>query len=111
MHDHAIHQLIRMTCTVHHADRATADVYGDEPLEAVTDTTERCHITQASRVEEDEVEAERWHLYFLPSTVIDANDTVDVDGMVLQLWGNPWYVTDPVTGWYTHIEASAVRRR
>jgi hypothetical protein len=31
--------------------------------------------------------------------------------MVLQVIGNPWTVTDPVTGWSTHIEATAVRRR
>lgn len=112
MQDHAIHQLIRMTCVVHHEEPDTvADPYGDIGLVTQTSSTERCHITQAARVEEDTIEVERWHLYFLPSVAIDANDMVDVDQMTLQVWGNPWYVTDPVTGWRTHIEATAVRRR
>lgn len=111
MRDHPIHQFIRRPCVLNHQDPATADEYGDPPLAVIESTDERCYVTQSRRAEEDAVEVERWQVYLLPSTVVDANDTVDVDGMTLQLYGNPWTVYDPVTGWATHIEATAVRRR
>lgn len=110
-HDHAIHQLIRVPCTVHHSDPGDVDPYGDHPIAVQTDSEVRCYLAQSSRAEDVDVEVERWLLYFLPDTVIDANDSVDVHGMTLQLLGNPWVVIDPVTGWLTHIEATAVRRR
>lgn len=110
-HDHAIHQLIRVTCTVHHSDPGVVDEYGDHPVAVIDSTEERCYLTQSTRAEADEVETERWHLYFLPDVLIDGNDSVDVDGMVLEVIGNPWVVIDPVTGFRTHIEATAVRRR
>lgn len=87
------------------------DEYGDHPVTVTDSTTERCYLTQSRRAEEDTIEVERWNLYFLPSTDIDANDAVDVDGLYLQVYGAPWTVYDPVTGWPTHIEATAVRRR
>lgn len=110
-HDHAIHQLIRVACTVAHNEPGTVDDYGDHPIATVTVTDERCYLTQSSRAEEDDVEIERWQVYFLPHTLLDANDMVDVDGMRLEVIGNPWNVIDPVTGFRTHIEATAVRRR
>jgi len=110
-HDHAIHQLMRVTATVNHAEPGTVDEYGDHPVATIDSSEERCYLTQSIRAEEGEVETERWHLYFLPSTQIDANDTVEVDGMVLEVIGMPWVVIDPVTGFRTHIEATAVRRR
>lgn len=110
-HDHAIHQLIRVSCTVKHSEPGDVDEYGDHPVAVLTETTERCYIAQSSRAEEGDVEVERWRLYFLPHVQVDANDAVDVDGMVLEVLGNPWNVIDPVTGWRTHIEATAVRRR
>lgn len=111
VYDHPIHQLIRRTCTVHHSDPGVVDEYGDHPVTVIDSTTERCYLTQSRRAEEDTIEVERWNLYFLPSTAIDANDAVDVDGISLQVYGEPWIVSDPVTGWPTHIEATAVRRR
>jgi hypothetical protein len=108
--DHAIHQLIRVPCTVHHADPGVVDEYGDHPLADVTTSEERCYVAQNTRGETDEVEHERWSIYFLPTTEVDANDTVDAHGMTLQILGNPWVVIDPVTGGLTHIEATAVRR-
>ena len=110
-HDHAIHQLIRMPCTVHHSDPGTVDEYGDHPVTVVTDSSDRCYVTQSVRGETDLVEHERWQIYFLPHVLVDANDSVFVDGMEMQIVGNPWVVTDPVTGWRTHIEATAVRTR
>jgi hypothetical protein len=111
VYDHPIHQLIRRPCVLNHQDAAPADEYGDPPLAVLTSTDERCYVTQSRRAEEDAVEVERWQVYLLPSVSVDANDTVEVDGMVLELYGNPWVVHDPVTGWATHIEASAMRRR
>lgn len=111
MRDHAIHQLIRMPCVVHHQDPGAADVYGDHPLTEQSSTQERCYFAQATRTDEDQIEAERWLLYLLPSVAIDANDEVTVVGMRLAVWGNPWRVVDPVTGYETHIEATLVRRR
>jgi len=109
-HDHAIHQLIKMPCTIRHSDPGAADEYGDHPVSMVTETTERCYVAQSNRGEADEIEHERWQIYFLPYVLIDANDSVVVDGMTFEVLGNPWAVTDPVTGWRTHIEATAVRR-
>jgi hypothetical protein len=108
--DHAIHQLIRTPCVIHHSEPGAVDEYGDHPVSMVTDTTERCYIAQSTRGEADEVEIERWQMYFLPGTLVDANDTVTVAGMDLVLTGNPWVVVDPVTGYETHIEATVVRR-
>jgi hypothetical protein len=110
-HDHAIHQLIRVPCQVRHSEPGGMDEYGDHPIAVLTVTDERCYLTQSTRAEEGDVETERWQVYFLPWTDIDANDTVDVDGMALEVIGNPWKVIDPVTGYRTHIECTAVRRR
>jgi hypothetical protein len=109
-HDHAIHQLIKMACTVRHSDPGDVDEYGDHPVGVITETTERCYIAQSTRGENDDIETERWQVYFLPYVLVDANDSVFVDGMEMQILGNPWLVCDPVTGWRTHIEATAVRR-
>jgi hypothetical protein len=109
--DHAVHQLIRLPCTIRHSDPGAMDEFGDHPVTVVTETTERCYLTQTRRAEENEVEVERWQLYFLPYVLIDANDVVVVSGMEFEMFGNPWTVTDPVTGFPTHIEATAVRRR
>ena len=111
MHDHAIHQLIRTPCVLRHQDPGPTDGYGDHPIGVFSETPERCYVAQSSSTDTDEVEAERWNVYFLPSTDVDANDAVTVEGMTLEIWGNPWKVIDPVTGWHTHIEAKAVRRR
>jgi hypothetical protein len=110
MRDHAIHQLIRTPCTVHHSDPGAVDEYGDHPIAVITDTTERCYLTQSVRGETDEIEHERWLMYFLPTTTVDANDSVTVGSLVLQVLGNPWVVIDPVTGYETHIEATLQRR-
>lgn len=110
MTDHAIHQLIRLACTLNHADPGAVDDYGDHPSTTVDSTTERCYLTQSRRAEEDEIEVERWQIYFLPTTNVDANDTVDVGGMHFEFYGSPWIVIDPVTGRPTHIEATMVRR-
>jgi hypothetical protein len=99
-----------MPCVVNHADPGAMDEYGDHPVATVTSSDERCYITQSRRAEENEIEVERWQVYFLPSTLVDANDTIDVQAMTLELFGNPWLVVDPVTGYETHIEAVAVRR-
>ena len=111
MYDHPIHQLIRLPCVIHHSDPGAMDPYGDHPIAIQTDTAERCYLTQSRRAEEDEIEVERWHIYFLPSVQVDANDSVEVGGMVFEFYGNPWGVIDPVTGFPTHIEATMVRRR
>jgi hypothetical protein len=111
MWDHAVHQMIRIPCVVQHSDPGAMDEYGDHPVAMVTETNERCHLNQSTRSETGEVEVERYMMYFLPSTIIDGNDAVIVQGMTLQIIGNPWVVTDPVTGWSTHIEATAVRRQ
>jgi hypothetical protein len=108
--DHAIHQLIRMDCVIHHSDPGATDEYGDHPVSVVTDSNERCYLVQSARGETDEVEHERWLMYFLPGTLIDANDSVTVAGMDVQVLGNPWMVVDPVTGYETHIEATVQRR-
>lgn len=103
--------MMKVACVVHHGTVGAADIYGDPPIAYDTTTDERCYLAQQSRAEDDGVEVERWSVYFLPSTDVDANDMVDVTGMRLQLLGSPWRVIDPVTGWETHIEATAVRRR
>jgi hypothetical protein len=108
--DHAIHQLIRIPCVIHHSDPGDVDDYGDHPVSVVSDTSERCYIAQQARGETDEIETERWTMYFMPGVLIDANDSVTVHGMNLQVLGNPWMVTDPVTGYETHIEATLQRR-
>jgi hypothetical protein len=108
--DHAIHQLIRMPCVIHHSDPGAVDEYGDHPVSVVTDSTERCYLTQSTRTEADGIEVERWQIYFLPSTLVDANDSISMAGMNLQMSGNPWMVVDPVTGYESHIEATMVRR-
>ena len=110
-HDHAIHQLIRTPCKVHHSDPGVTDEYGDNPVAMETVTDERCYLSQSSAGEDDNVEAERWEIYLLPTTDVDANDLIEVDGMMLEVWGMPWHVIDPVTGWRTHTEATVVRRR
>jgi len=110
MRDHAIHQLIRTPCVIHHSDPGVTDEYGDQPIAVVTDTTERCYLAQSTRGETDEIEHERWTIYFLPSALIDANDAVSVQGLDLQVLGNPWIVVDPVTGYESHIEATMQRR-
>jgi hypothetical protein len=109
--DHAIHQLIRLPCQVNHSDPGAVDEYGDHPIVALTTTDERCYLAQSSRTETGEVEGERWQMYFLPSTTLDANDTVTVQGMDMQVVGNPWIVYDPVTLYPTHVEATVLRRR
>lgn len=112
MRDHAIHQLMRQQCIVHHQDPGPADSYGDHPLVELSATPERCYFAQATTTEDEaQLEVERWHLYLLPSTDIDANDEVTVAGMRLAVWGVPWRVVDPVTGYETHIEAVLMRRR
>jgi hypothetical protein len=108
--DHPIHQLIRVPCVIHHSDPGPVDEYGDHPISVVTDTTERCYVAQQARGEADEVEHERWTIYLLPGVLIDANDSVTAHGMTLEVFGNPWVVIDPVTGYETHIEATALRR-
>lgn len=110
MRDHPIHQLIRTPCVIHHSDPGVVDEYGDHPISVVTDSTERCYLAQQARGEADEIEQERWTLYVLPGVLIDANDSVTVGGMDLQVLGNPWVVLDPVTGYETHIEATMQRR-
>jgi hypothetical protein len=101
---------MRIVCQLNHSDPGATDEYGDHPVGTVTTTDERCYVTQSRRAEEDEIEVERWQVYFLPSTLVDANDTLDVQGMFLQVYGAPWVVIDPVTGYETQIEATAVRR-
>lgn len=109
VHDHPIHQLMVVPCQVHHADPGDVDEYGDHPIDTVTTTDERCYLWQSQRAERDELEREVWQIAFKPGVAIDANDAVTVRGQTLQVFGAPWVVVDPVTGWDTHIEAT-VRR-
>lgn len=110
MRDHGIHQFIRSECTLHHADPGAMDEYGDHPVETITTTTERSYWAQSTASEIDAIERERWQVYFLPSTVIDANDSLEYRGNEFFVYGAPWVVVDPVTGYDTHIEAVVVRR-
>lgn len=102
--------MIRLSCDVHHSDPGVVDEYGDHPIAEDTVSTERCYLAQSNRGETDEIERERWQMYFLPDTAVDANDAITVQGMVMQVVGNPWVVHDPVTGYPTHIEATVQRR-
>jgi hypothetical protein len=108
--DHPIHQMIKDECTLHHAEPGVMDEYGDRPIATVTTTDERCYWAQSTASEADEIERERWRVYFLPDTVIDANDFIEYRGNEFYVWGNPWTVNDPVTDHPTHIEAAVVRR-
>ena len=110
MNEHAIWQLIKVPCTVRHQDPGPVDEYGDHPIAMVTETSELCHPQQSARGETDEIEHERWHVYLRPPSVVDANDVIVVDGMTLEVDGAPWPVIDPLTGWRTHIETTAIRR-
>lgn len=110
VHDHPIHRFMVVPCQVNHSEPGPVDEYGDHPIATVTTTDETCYLWQSTRGETDEVEHERWQLAFKPGVAIDANDSVVVQGMTLQVFGNPWIVADPLTGWQTHIEATARRQ-
>lgn len=111
MSEHAIWQMINVPCVVRHSDPGVMDEYGDHPIEMVTESNEVCHHQQSSRGEADEIEHERWRLYFRPTVLLDANDQVVVAGMTLEVEGNPWRVVDPLTLFETHLEANAIRRQ
>lgn len=111
----AVETLLTQSCTVDHRDPGPEDPYGDHPLEAVTSTDYPCWFGQSTRTEEivgtSAIERERWNLYLPPDAVIDANDTVWLDGAPYEVNGNPWQVRDPVTAAASHIEATLERRR
>lgn len=108
-HDHPIHRLMVVPCQVHHSDPGPVDDYGDHPLSTITSSDESCYLWQSTRGEADEIEHERWQVAFRPNVAIDANDSVTVRGVTYQVFGNPWVVTHPVTGFDTHIEATMRR--
>lgn len=106
----AVEQLLKIPCQINHADPGAVDEYGDHPLSDVTTTDERCWMMQSTAGEDDLVETERWRFYLPPEVVLDANDSIVVDGATYYVLGNPWRVNDPVTGSHSHIEATAERR-
>lgn len=102
---------MNVPCVVHHTDPGAVDEYGDHPLSILSSTDELCALQQSTTGEQAGIETEKWALFFKPGVDIDANDSVDVQNMTFQVLGNPWVVTDPLTGWATHIQAQGQRTR
>lgn len=106
----ALSPMMRLPCTVRHGEPGDVDVYGDRPIDTVTETEELCWYGQVIRGETDGVERERWSLYLRPHVEIDANDAVIIGEDEYQVTGHPWRVIHPLTRRASHIEATIERR-
>jgi hypothetical protein len=106
----AITQMMTIPCQVDHTEPGPADAYGDHPPAVISSTNEHCWLAQSTRGEENQVEWERWNIYFPPTVVLDANDAVHIYGVTYYVLGNPWTVHDPLTVRPSHIEAMVIRR-
>jgi hypothetical protein len=109
-----ITQFFTTEATIAHVDddSPARDEYGNVVPGATTSTV-RCYMAQQSRTEIglDNIERERWAVYFPGGTALDANDRVAVGANEYEVVGEPWPVVHPLTGDVDHLEATLERRR
>lgn len=108
---HPVVTLLKIPCHVRHTEPSGRDEYGDITT-AYFETDSKCYLAQRQRSEiaETEVARETWSCYLPPDVALSAFDTVEVEGLVFQVIGQPWRVFDPVVGRHSHIEATLERR-
>lgn len=105
-------QLINRPCLiVHRLSSTTTDSYGNEiPDEDLIEAV--CELQQQQRTEpgtEGETSDTKWMLFLPAGTAITTGDSVEVDGHVYEVTGEPWPARNPRTQAESHIEAT-VRR-
>jgi hypothetical protein len=105
-------KLLNRTVTITHRSASTdTDDYGNEiATETTTDTTGE--LQQQRRDEQDlagETSDTHWLLILPAGTTIGTGDSVEVDGHVYELVGEPWPARNPRTRAESHIEATLRR--
>lgn len=104
--------LMTRPCTVARvAPDGGRDDYGNATDGRPQTTATRCELQQTTRGEGDQGEpvATGWRLFLPAGTLVDAGDTVEVDGIRYEVDGDPWRARSPVTGTETHVEATVTR--
>ena len=104
-------QLINRPCVIHRRlDTGTTDDYGN----LIPDTLDVAAVCELQlRTSRGDNEPDRlgelsdtdWVAYFLPGTVINTGDTLEVDGQRYEMVGEPWHARNPRTQQASHIEA------
>lgn len=103
-----IEHLLNQTCTITRrvvGEEKTA--YGRKKREE-TPSDHPCTLQQAERDEEavGEMSDTRWTLWLLPGTEIGSADTVEVDGQVYEVEGEPETLRNARTAEAKHVEAT-----
>jgi hypothetical protein len=87
------------------------DDYGNEIAgETVVSTV--CELQQDVAAEvagHEEVSKTKWRCFFPVSTDIDGSDRVIIDAEVYEVDGEPWFVRNPRTQQFSHVETRLVR--
>lgn len=100
--------LLNLPCTITHRDPSgDLDPYGNETTaESTSDTLCELQQRQRSETDDDAITSSRWLLVLPAATVVDAGDSVEVDGQVYEVEGQPWVARNPRTMVVSHIEAT-----
>lgn len=104
--------LLNRACTITtRAEGAALDAYGD-PVQTTTTLETVCELQQTRRSEQDvggELAESGWLLILPAGTPIALDDRVTVDGLALEVIGEPWSARNPRTQAVSHIEATVQR--
>lgn len=107
--------LLNRPCTItRKLPGSTTDAYGNENPVTQTVTTvcelqQERHLSDAEPAGQGELSDTKWLLVLPATTTIRTGDTVTVDGLRFEMFGDPWHARNPRTGVESHVECT-VRR-
>lgn len=107
--------LLNRPCTItRRSQSGTTDDYGNDiPAETTVETV--CELQQRDRRADSEPDLAGelsdtlWLLVLPAETDIDTGDVVEVDGLVYEMFGDPWLARNPRTGEESHVECTLRR--
>jgi hypothetical protein len=110
-----LEDLLNRPCTItRRSESGTIDDYGndipdEETVETVCELQQRTRLTDGEPAGQGELSDTRWLLVLPAGTDIRTGDTVEVDGQVYEMFGDPWPARNPRTQEESHVECNLRR--
>lgn len=98
--------LMNQTAVITRRTESGSDTYNNPNITTTTETT-TCYAEQSVATEQDgqlsDIRDETWNIWLPAGTDVEGIDKITVDGLALEVTGEPWTVHNPRTRATSHV--------